>query len=146
MHSEQVCLLHDAQEFLLIDLTIAITISFVDHLLELFISHALAKLLGDTFQVLEGNLASLIVIEKTEGLKDLVLWVTIEDLVGHHLQEFLVLNGARAIIINIGDHLLDFFLLWLETKGTHGNLQLLGVNGSRAISIEQVKGFLDLLL
>merc|ERR1719456_867345 len=63
--SEEVGLLHDAQEFLLIDLTIAIAIGLVNHLLKLFISHALTKLLGHTLEILEGDLARLIIVEET---------------------------------------------------------------------------------
>merc|ERR1719453_209347 len=90
-NSEEVCLLHDAQEFLFVDLAIAITVSFIDHLLQLFISHPLTELLGHALQVLEGNLPGLIVIKETECFENLVFWVTIENLMGHHFKEFLIL-------------------------------------------------------
>jgi hypothetical protein len=56
-HLVQGGLLHDADELLLADLTVTITIGLIDHLLELLISHVLTKLLSHTLQVLEGNLA-----------------------------------------------------------------------------------------
>merc|ERR1719265_594482 len=83
--SEKICLFHDTQEFLLVDLAIAITVSFIDHFLQLFVSHPLTKLLGHTLQVLEGDLSRLVIIEQTECLEDLVFWVTVKDLVRHHL-------------------------------------------------------------
>ena len=43
-------------------------------------------------------------------------------------------------------HFLDLLLLGLETKSAHGHLQLLGVNGTGAIGIEEVEGLLDFLL
>ena len=36
---EQVCLLHDAEELFLVHFTISIPVGFVDHFLQLFISH-----------------------------------------------------------------------------------------------------------
>ena len=55
-NSEQVGLLHDAKELFFIHLAIAVTVGLIDHLLKLFVCHALAQLLGDTLQVLERDL------------------------------------------------------------------------------------------
>merc|ERR1712187_293909 len=78
--SEQVGFLHDAEEFFLVHFAVAVTISFVDHLLKLFVGHALAEFLGDTLQVLERDLSSFVVIEQTESFKDLVLRVPVQNL------------------------------------------------------------------
>ena len=43
-------------------------------------------------------------------------------------------------------HLLNLLLLGLESKGTHGDLELLGVDGSTSIGIEEVESLPDLLL
>merc|ERR550537_2145796 len=64
----------------------------------------------------------------------------------HHFQELFVLDCARAIVVDIGNHLLDLFFFWLEAQRTHGNFQLLRVNASAPICVEQIEGFLDLLL
>merc|ERR1719515_292626 len=53
--SEEVGLLHDPQEFFLVDLAVTVTICLVDHLLELLIRHPLPKLLSHALQVLEGD-------------------------------------------------------------------------------------------
>merc|ERR1719337_261328 len=144
--SEEIGLLHDAEELLLIDLAIAIAISFVDHLLKLLISHSLSELLGHALQVLERDLAGLIVIKQPEGLEDLILGVAIQDLVRHHLEELFVLDGTTAIVVDVRDHLLNLFLLGLEAKSAHGNLELLGVDRARAIGIKQIEGLFDFLL
>ena len=60
--------------------------------------------------------------------------------------ELLGVNGAGAVSVDVGDHLLDLLLLRLETQGTHGHLQLLGVDGAGAVSVEQIEGLTDLLL
>merc|ERR1712093_404839 len=93
---EQVGLLHDAEELFLIDFAIAIAICLINHLLELLIRHPLTKLLCDTLQVLEGDLTSLVIIEEAECLQDLVLRVTVQDLVRHHLEKFFILDRSTA--------------------------------------------------
>merc|ERR1712146_228001 len=98
--SEEIGLLHDAQELLFIDLAIAITISLINHFLQLFVCHSLAKLLGNTLQVLERDFTSFIIIEKTEGLEDLILWVAIQNLVRHHLKELLIFDGTTAVVVD----------------------------------------------
>merc|ERR1712196_757096 len=55
--SEEVCLLHNAEELLLIHLTVSITICLVNHFLQFLIGHPLAQLLGHALQVLERDLA-----------------------------------------------------------------------------------------
>merc|ERR1719158_745510 len=71
--SEEVGLLHDTQELLLVHLTVAVAVGLIDHFLELLVGHALPELLGHPLQVLEGNLARFVVIEKAERLQNLVL-------------------------------------------------------------------------
>merc|ERR1711865_866765 len=98
---EEVRLLHDAEELFLVHLTVTVTISLINHFLQFLISHTLTELLGDTLQVFEGDFSSLIVIEKAEGLQDLIFRVAIQDLVCHHFQELFVFDGATAVIIDI---------------------------------------------
>merc|ERR1711918_308782 len=66
-----------AEELLLVDLTVTITVGLVDHLLKLLVGHVLAELLGHALEVLERDLASLIVVEETEHLNDLLAGVTV---------------------------------------------------------------------
>merc|ERR1719502_762248 len=105
-HLEQVGLLHDAEELLLVDLAVPVTVGFVDHLLELLIGHPLAKLLGDALEILERDLASLVIVEQPESLEDLVLRIAIEDLLRHHRHELREFDGARPIIVDVLDLLL----------------------------------------
>ena len=58
--SEEICLLHDAEELFFIHFAISVTISFIDHLLEFLICHTLTQLFRDTLQVLETDLPSLL--------------------------------------------------------------------------------------
>merc|ERR1711970_1241135 len=74
-HLRESTALHDAEELVLVDLAIAIAISLVNHLLELLVGHVLAELLSDALQVLEGDLAGLIVVEEAEHLDDLLAGV-----------------------------------------------------------------------
>merc|ERR1712154_509600 len=94
MISEEVGLLHDSQELLFVHLAITVAVGFVDHLLKLLIGHSLAELLRHSLQILEGDLARLVIVEEAESLQDPVLRVPVQDLVRHHLEELLVPNGA----------------------------------------------------
>jgi hypothetical protein len=40
----------------------------------------------------------------------------------------------------------DFLVLGLEAEGLHGNAELVLINGAGSISVEQIEGFLNLLL
>jgi hypothetical protein len=64
----------------------------------------------------------------------------------HHLKELIEVDGAGAVSVDVGDHLLDLLLLGLEAEGAHGNLELLGIDRAGAVSVEKVEGLADLLL
>merc|ERR1712054_456114 len=137
--------LQDAEEFFLVDLAIAIAVGLVNHLLELLVSHVLTEFLGHTLQVLEGDLASLVVVEETEHLDDLLTRVAVAHASSHHVEEFVEVDGAGAILVDVVDHATDLVLLGIEAEGAHDHLELLGVNGAGAISVEEVEGLTDLL-
>merc|ERR1719181_2419859 len=91
-------------------------------------------------------ISRLVIIEEAESFQDFVLWISVQDLVCHHLEEFFILNGTTSIIIDVRNHFLNFLFLGLEAKCAHCNLELLGIDGATAIGIEEVKGLLDFLL
>merc|ERR1719266_1737707 len=78
--------------------------------------------------------------------QELLLRVTIQDLVRHHLQELLITDRPRAVIIYVRNHLLDLLFLRLESQGTHGYFELFRVNLATSVCIEEIESFLDLLL
>merc|ERR1719174_3113242 len=51
--SEQVGLLHDAQKFLFVHLSITISVSLINHLLQFLVGHSLTQFLGNSFQIFE---------------------------------------------------------------------------------------------
>merc|ERR1712032_1338601 len=99
--SEQISLLHDAQELLLIHFAVAIPVCLIDHLLQFFVSHTFAKFFCHPFQVLERYLSGLVVIEKAECLQNFILWVPVQDLMRHHLQEFFILDSSTSVVVHI---------------------------------------------
>merc|ERR1711918_2934 len=76
--------LHDAEELLLVHLAITVAVGLVNHLLELLVGHVLAELLGHTLEVLERDLAGLIVVEEAEHLDNLLARVAVAHARGHH--------------------------------------------------------------
>merc|ERR1719453_646015 len=143
--SEEIGLLHDPEELLLIHLPITIPVRLVNHLLKLLVGHPLTQLLRHALQVLERDLTRLVVVEEAECLEDLVFGVAIQNLVRHHFQELLVFNGATPIVVDVRNHLLDLLLLGLKAQSTHRDFQLLRVNRSASIRIEQIESLFDFL-
>jgi len=143
--SEEVGLSHDAHELVFVDLTVTVSVGFVDHFLDLLVGHVLTKLLGNTTEVMEVNLTSIIIVEESEGLHHLFTGVSLGHFLGHHIQEFWEINNTTAIAVGISDHLADLLFLWLETESSHGNFEFFSINGTTAISIEEIKGLLDFL-
>mmetsp|Transcript_36388 Transcript_36388/g.44448 ORF Transcript_36388/g.44448 Transcript_36388/m.44448 type:complete len:239 (-) Transcript_36388:128-844(-) len=116
--------LHDTVEFVRVDLAISVTISLVNHVLQLLLGHILAELLGYTLEILERNLSGVVVIEELEHLEDLLLGVLLAHLSSHHLQKLRKLNLTRAVGVNVGDHFTKLLFLHLEAKGAHRRLEL----------------------
>ena len=144
--SEEVGLTHDAHELLFRDFAISIAVCFFDHFCDLIIGHILAKLFGNSLEISEGDFACLIIIEETECFEHFFAWVSLSHLLSHHVEELWIVNDTGAVLVNISDHLLDFLAFWLEAKGTHCYFKFFLVDVARAISVEQVEGFFDLLL
>jgi hypothetical protein len=144
--SEKIGLAHDSHEFILTNLAISITVSLFDHLLNLVVCHVLAQLLSDTLQVAERDLACLIIVEESESFEHFFSGVSFSHLLGHHVQEFIVIDHTGAIRVHICNHLLDLFTFWLKAKCAHCDLELLLVDIARTVRIEKIKSFLDLLL
>merc|ERR1712057_21973 len=140
---EVTLLLHDAVELVNVDLTITITVGLVDHVLELLIVDVLTELLSNTGEVAEGDLVGVVVIEELEYLLDVLAGVLLTHLSCHHLEEFGELDGAIAIAIDVGDHLLELLVLDFKAEGTHGGLELTHVDGAGGVRIEKGKGFTD---
>ena len=74
------------------------------------------------------DLPSLVVVEEPEGLQKLFLGVPIQNLECHHLQKLLGSDCATAVVVDIRYHLLDLFLLRLETQSSHCRLQLFEID------------------
>merc|ERR1712178_489699 len=138
---EVTLLLHDAVELVNVDLTITIAISLVDHVLELLIVDVLTELLSNTSKVAEGDLVGVVVIEELEHLLDVLAGVLLAHLSCHHHEELGELDGAIAVVVNVGDHLLQLLVLDLEAKGAHGGLELTDVDRAGGIRVEEGEGF-----
>merc|ERR1712017_5693 len=65
---EVALLLHDAVELVNVDLTITVTVSLVDHVLEFLIIDVLTELLSNTSKIAEGDLVGVVIVEELEHL------------------------------------------------------------------------------
>merc|ERR1712010_326991 len=86
-----------------------------------------------------------VVIEELEHLLDVLAGVLLAHLTGHHLKELGELDGAVAVVVDIGDHLLELLVLDLEAKSAHGGLELTHVDGARLVTVEEVESLTDLV-
>merc|ERR1712093_704262 len=127
---EVALLLHDAVELIAVDGAIAITVGLVDHVLELLIIDGLTKLLSNACEVSEGDLVSGVVVEELEDLLDVLAGILLSHLASHHGKELSELDGAVAVVVDVGDHLLELLVLDLEAEGAHGGLELTHVDGA----------------
>merc|ERR1712031_23489 len=71
--------------------------------------------------------------------------VLLAHLAGHHLEEFAELDGAVAVVVDIGDHLLELLVLDLEAESAHSSLELADIDHAGCISIEEAECLADLL-
>merc|ERR1711977_438888 len=142
---EVALLLHDAVELVDVDLTIAITVGLVDHVLELLIVDVLTELLSHASEVAEGDLVCVVIVEQLEHLLDVLAGVLLAHLASHHLEELDELDGAVAVVVDVSDHLLELLVLDLEAEGTHAGLELTNVDHAGGIGIEEGKRLADLV-
>jgi len=142
---EVTLLLHDAVELVDVDLTIAITVGLVDHVLELLIVDVLTELLSNTGQVAEGDLVGVVIVEQLEHLLDVLAGVLLAHLGGHHAKELGELDGAVSVVIDVLDHLLQLLVLHLKAKGTHGGLELTDIDHAGGIGVEEGESLADLI-
>merc|ERR1719218_220464 len=134
---------HHLDEFFVVDLTIAIDISFADHLIGLLVGEFLAKVGHDVSELSSADEAIAVLVEDLESLNNLFLRVSVLHLTGHHSEELREVNGAVAISINFVDHILEFGLCGVLTKGSHDSAKFFGGDGAISVLIEQGKGFLE---
>ena len=67
-NSEKGALLHDSHDLFLANFAITVSVSLIDHLLNLVICHIFAEFLGNALEVLEANFSGLVIIKEPEGL------------------------------------------------------------------------------
>ena len=126
--SEQVGFFHDANELFLVNFTIGVPVSLVNHLLQLLISHRLAQFPGYALEVLKRDFPSGVIVEEAESFEDLFTRIALGNLASHELHEVTELDDSFALTVNLSDHLFDLLLLGLKAEGAHGNLEFLGVD------------------
>merc|ERR1712086_432481 len=90
------CLLrhHDLDELFVIDLAVAINISFTDHLIDLLVGQPLAKVGHYMTQLSSGDETVSVLVEHLEGLLDLLLGVSVLHLACHQVEELWEINGS----------------------------------------------------
>ena len=107
--------------------------------LQLLLAHHLPNLLRHPPQILQADLPRLIVVKQSKRLEYLLFAVSLAHLLRHHVEELGEVDLARAVAVDVADHLLQLLLLGLEAQRAHGHLQLLRVDLLTAVRVEQIK-------
>jgi hypothetical protein len=66
---------HNAIKLLEVEHAVSVTVGLLEHFLELVVRDLLADLASDAFEVLEGDLVEVVLVEELEDLEDLLLGV-----------------------------------------------------------------------
>merc|ERR1712195_468691 len=91
-------------------------------------SSMFSELLSHAGKVAEGDPGGVVVIEQLEDLLDVLAGILLTHPAGHHGEELGEVDGAVAVTVDVGDHLLELLVLDLESEGAHGSLELTHVN------------------
>lgn len=83
-----------------VDLTVAVDVSFPDHLVDLLVGELFAEVSHHVPQFGGRDETVAVLIEHPEGLADLLLTVGVLHLPRHHCEEFGEVDGSVAYVIN----------------------------------------------
>ena len=140
-------LLHDVHKVVNVDFfpsVFILTITYLEHQLDLMIRNVLLKFDCYLLQVIETDGLVVIIIVHLEGLLQLVDRITLHDKSCHQCFELIKIDLATAILVSLLHQVFDTFLVLNETKRTHGILQLFCVDEARLILIEKPESFINL--
>ena len=150
----QLGLLQNGQELHDVDgaLTIRL-VRLVQHLLQLVIGHRLFQLHRDSLQVLEVD-EVLVLRKEDEGLLELLLGVTLAELGGHDALKAGVVDRDESLVVLLAVlvllvvrqvlyQVLDLLFGGLEAESAQSHLQVLHVDNSAAIGVEEVESLAD---
>jgi hypothetical protein len=103
-----------------VDQPIAIGISRLDHLLNIFITQILAEVFHLDFDFVFVNEPVAVYVENFEDLLEFFLVGTRLDLcLRHHRYELVIVDVAIAVGVDDLDHLLNFTARWIQAQILH---------------------------
>ena len=62
-------------------------------------------------------------VEGDEDLVDLIAGFVVGGSGGHHVEEFLEFDLSAAVLVELGDHLVDYLSLGLDSERVDGDLE-----------------------
>ena len=101
--SEQICLFHDSDELFLTNFTVSISISFINHFLQLLFWHGFAQLSCDSFKIFKWDFSCWVIIEKSECFENFLSWISFANFGSHKFHKVSKLNYTFSISINFCD-------------------------------------------
>jgi hypothetical protein len=142
----------DVVEVVSSDETIIVEVGLNKDLLDLLVIKVLSEVLGDLLELVGGDLSlnkskcySLVDVERDPNFVNLFSAVLVTELGSGQSQELSEVNTSGLIIVKLGQDLVDKLVLSTESKLFEGPLELLGVNNTAEVAVENVEGSLDVL-
>merc|ERR1719238_1646969 len=108
------------------------------------ICELLAKVGHHVSQLSGRDEAIAVLVEDLESLLNLLLGVGVLHLLGHEVQELREVDGARAVGVDLVNHVLELSLCGILPEGAHDGSQLLGGDGAIAVLVEEGESLLEL--
>jgi len=134
---------HDGLELLVVDGAGSVLVDLVNHLVNIGLRHRLVKGQKDLLQHLGVDGAFAFLVEDSESLSDFLLLLGLLGLLRHEDQEFVKVDEAGTVAVNLLDALLELIRLKLMTQHPHDGAQFGGGNFTGSLLVDSFKGILE---
>ena len=137
---------HDPRELIKRDLLVSVEVSHCNHFADVLPGKVAFEHLGDFGELAGAKRLLAMLIEDKKRFEELVLRLGILQLGGHESEEFVVVDLAIHILVNVTDDVIELVLGRIQTKLLHDHLELVMLDATRLILVEQLPSLLDLIL
>lgn len=125
---------HDAVEFIEIEHSIAISVSFFKHFFQFFIWNFLTDFAGDSFQIFESDFIKVIFVKKFEDFVDFVFRISWTHSGSHDSYELIVTDSLLDILAHFRVNISDVLFFDFHSESFHDCFEFSGIDLSYIIN------------
>jgi hypothetical protein len=126
---------HDLDELVVVDVAVAVHVGLTDHLGHLLLAQLLPEVGHHVPELGRGDHPVLVLVEHAERLPELLLRLRVPHLARHQAQELLLVDGAAAVAVHLGDHVLQLRLGGVLPERPHHGSELLGCDATCQVKL-----------